>query len=172
MRPGLNRATGRGRVLAMMNKKRFGGIAALVVAASALSVPVSAVAANAAAGSRSLSCTQTTVSRPTLRRAVSGTVDGTQVLLSATVTRATTGRVDVSTDQPVLDNTFEGGAFLTQDGLNTWRLGTQIGSPSVTYYLMLPAAPLPTGSSFSGLVFVDFGPLGGANDFRMACTAN
>jgi len=151
-----------------MHAKRFGLVAALAMAAATVAAPV----AGAATTQRALACTQTTVTRPALKRAVTGTVDGTQNLLSATVTRAATGTVDVTTDPPVLDNTFEGGAFLTQDGLNTWRLGPQIGSPSITYYLMLPATPLPTGTAFKGLVFVDFGPLGGANDLAMSCTAN
>ncbi|MFB4298557.1 hypothetical protein ACA514_18145 [Actinomadura sp. NTSP31] len=147
---------------------RFGAVAAFLTVLTAATAPM----ADAATGTRALDCTQTTVTRPALKRVATGTMDPTQGnLLSATVARATTGRVDVTTDHPVLDNTFMDGAYLRQHGWNTWLLGPQIGSPSITYYLMLPTTPPATGSAFAGLVFVDFGPQGGANDFAMNCTA-
>ena len=155
----------------------------LAVFAVALAAPLAATSTASAAGTapptvptvstRSLACTQTTVTRPMYRRSVSGTVDGTSKLLSATVVRVYNGKTEISTTSPVLDNTFSGGYWLTRYGWNTWLLGTVQAGAIPTYYLMLPAAPLPTGTAVNGLLYINFNNgLYGNNQLAMSCVAN
>ncbi|MFC4909201.1 hypothetical protein [Actinomadura gamaensis] len=147
---------------------RLGTAAALALAATALTAP----AAHATTGTRSFSCTQTSVTRPAYKRAASGTIDGTDDLLSATVTHVATGKVDITTNTPVLDNAFLDGWYLQHNNWNTWRLGIVGTGQYPVYYLMIPASPIASGTPFNGLVYIDFGPQGGANDFQMSCTAS
>lgn len=158
----------------------------LAVCATALAAPLAATATTGAAAaaattpatvqavsSRSLACTQTTVTRPMYRRSVSGTVNGTSNLLSATVIRLYNGKTDIATTSPVLDNTFWGGYWMTHYGWNTWLLGTVPGGSTATYYLMLPSTPLPTGTAVNGLLFINYNNgLYGNNQFAMSCVAN
>lgn len=125
----------------------------------------------AAAAARPLTCAQTSVSRAAYKRAVSGTVDSGDTLLSATVTRVATGKTDISSGSPALDNGFLNGYYLQHYGWNSWNLGTLSGGLPTTYYLMLPDTAIPTGTPVNGLVYIDYGPQGGANSFQMSCTA-
>ncbi|MCP2341218.1 hypothetical protein [Actinomadura rupiterrae] len=146
---------------------RPGTAAALALAATALTTPT----AHATTGTRTLTCTQTSVTRPAYKRAATGTIDATDTLLSATVTHVATGKVDITTNHPVLDNTFLDGWYLTHNNWNTWRLGIAGTGQYPVYYLLIPATPIPTGTPVNGLVYIDFGPQGGANSFQMTCTA-
>src|SRR5262245_46968144 len=143
-------------------------------AATAASAATSAPAMTAAATTRSLACTQTTPTRNIYRRSVSGTVDGTDNLLSATVIRVATGKTDISSNSPTLDNAFLNGYFLRTYAENSWLIGTAgTGVSSATYYLMLPDTPLPTGTAFSAHLYINFdNGLYGHNQFVMSCTAS
>ena len=144
-----------------------------VATASAASAATSAPAVTAAATTRSLACTQTTPTRNIYRRSVSGTVDGTNNLLSATVIRVATGKTDISSNSPTLNNAFLNGYFLTTYAENTWLIGTVgTGVSSATYYLMLPDTTLPTGTAFNAHIYINFdNGLYGHNQFVMSCTA-
>jgi hypothetical protein len=151
-------------------------IAAVLGVSLALSAVTAAAApaATAAPTTRSLNCTQTTASRATVKRAVSGAVDGADTVLSARVTRVATGATDVSTANPVLDNGFLGGYYLGHHAWNTWALDTvRVGAEAESYYLMLPDTTLPSGTAFSGELYVNFNNGNdGSNQFLLSCTVS
>jgi hypothetical protein len=149
------------------------GLTVALSAATLIAAPA-ATGATTATATRALSCTQTTVSRAGYRRAVSGSVDGGDTLLNATVTRVATGATDISTSNPVLDNGFMSGYYLTHDNWNTWSLGTvQVGSEAEAYYLMLPDTTLPSGTAINSELYINFNNGNdGSNQFLMSCTAS
>lgn len=158
-----------GNVGAMTKTATIIGVCLALSAVGAAAAP-----AASAAATRSLTCTQTTVSRITVKRSVSGTVDGGDTLLSATVTRVATGATDISTTSPALDNGFSGGYYLSHYAWNTWALGTvQVGSEAESYYLMLPDTTLPSGTAFNGELYINFNNGNdGSNQFLMSCTVS
>lgn len=147
------------------------GVLAAGLAIAAAGLTTAAPAAAATTGT--LSCT---VANPLQHyknnwRNVSGSVDNTAALLSATVTRTVSGEVDITSTSPILDNGFEGGYYLQHYGWNTWVVGTvQTVYGGQTYWVLLPDTAQPNNTPFTGEVMTGLGYPGYQQ--RLTCTVN
>jgi hypothetical protein len=129
-------------------------------------------ASAAATASRSFSCTQTTSGRAAYRQAVAGSLDSAGVPHGVVVTRVATGVVEISSANPVLEPSFDGGYWKQTYGIDAWGLGTvTVGYPSKTYTFLFPPNP---AAAFTALLKTDFGPNGSQGNWQhwMACTLN
>lgn len=88
-----------------------------------LTLGTAAIAAPASAATRSFSCTDTTYTRAQYRQAVTGTLDASNVPLNVVVTRAYTGKVEITSAHPTLDPNLDGGYWYQHHGWQAWPLG-------------------------------------------------
>jgi len=127
------------------------------------------MAAATAGASRSFTCTQTSSSRGTYRQAVSGTLDAANVPHGVVVTRVRSGAVEISSANPTLIASYDGGYWKRTYGLDAWYLGAAGTNPNF-YYFNMPPSP---GATFTAMLKTDFGTNAkyGSWQHWMACTA-
>lgn len=113
----------------------FRGMFIFLLAAAAVAVGAPAVSASPVTSP--MTCTGGPGGGLTYRYGVTGTATMPDVPSGITVTRYSSlgSSVVLTTDTPVLDNTYGGGYWLRTYGLNAWNLGSVSGT---TYWLLLP----------------------------------
>lgn len=105
---------------------------------------------------RSFECVQVTITDPGTELAVRGTIQPRRARPTyIAVENATTGTLLVERYGPRLNNSYDGGYWFTNYGLNTWPVGRY----ATTNYMFLVNAG-SVGSVFSAELHEIFGPHG------------